>query len=98
MRMRQEEFDKFDNENPDIWNTFEKLTLEAIKIDHRNKFSAHSVIYYIRWDTMLHEKDEHGNPKLFKINDHVAPFYARKFMNMHKEHDGFFETREKRDV
>lgn len=73
-------FSAIDRALPQVWLQFEALTLELIR-SGRRRHSARDVLHRIRWDGSL------------RINDHWSPFYARKFLNAHPEHQGFFEFR-----
>jgi len=85
-----EKFDQFDNDNPKIWEMFERFTFELIS-KGRNRHSARDVIHRIRWETALKTDDPN-----FKVNDHWSPCYARKFHKVHPRYDGFFSVRPSR--
>jgi len=83
-------FNQYHRKNPHIWNEFQRLTLALIARGVKH-YSARTIIHYIRMNTQLKE-----NNSSFKINDHISPYYARKFMQEHPEHDGFFKVRRSR--
>ena len=84
----RERFEAFDAEHPEVWEMFERLTFDVIRAG-RSRFSAKVVFGRMRWDTALRADDGNG----WKLNDHFTAYYARKFMERHPAHDGFFETR-----
>ena len=83
------DFEQYDRDNPSIWLAFEKTTLEAIEKGFKN-YSSKGVFEIIRWHTP-------GNIKKdgFKVNNDYTPDYSRKFMNIYKEHNGFFRTKKR---
>ena len=80
-------FNKYDQENPAIWELFQKYTLEAKEKGFKN-YSANGIFEIIRWHTK-----ESGNDS-FKINNNYRPDYARKMMNYYPVLNGFFRLRE----
>jgi hypothetical protein len=84
--MTYEDFQKYDAENPQVWEMFVKFTFEAIRAG-RKRFSSELIINVIRWETQLRGNDE------FKVNNDLKPFFARKFHQEYPEHQGFFSTR-----
>ena len=86
----KENFEQFDRENPDIFKTFAHFALIATR--HRRYYSAKAVFHRVRWETMVSGKDD-----AYKIDDGWISHYARKFMICYPEHDGFFQTRSRRD-
>jgi len=82
----QENFIKYDQENPDVYDLFKRFALEASK--HRTRYSAKSIFHRIRWETMVSGKDSE-----FKIDDGWISHYARKFLAEFPSLEGFFETR-----
>ena len=71
---------------PHIWTQFERFTLDVIRTG-RDTYSAHAIVQRIRWYTEI----ERGERE-FKISNTSFPFYARLFMAVHPQHDGFFRT------
>lgn len=84
----RERFEAFDAAHPEVWQMFERLTWDAIRAGRR-RFSAKTIFGKMRWDTALHADDGEG----WKVNNSFTAYYARKFMDAHPAHDGFFETR-----
>ncbi len=78
----------FHKANPHVYKLFEELTFRAIARG-RQRYSAQTIIEQIRWHFDIETGDES-----FKLNDHHKPYYARYFMHLHPEHEGFFETRQ----
>jgi len=85
---RQADFDRFDRENPAVYRLFRRFALEALAVGGRRRFGARMIGERIRWYAAV-ETSGHD----FKVNDHLWPFYARKFMADHPQHAGAFETR-----
>jgi hypothetical protein len=48
------------------------------------------VFHRVRWETMVSGGDD------YKIDDGWISHYARKFMRLHRQHEGFFRTRLRR--
>lgn len=81
----RENFQLHLEQNPHIWDMFERFALQAASV--RKHFSAKAIIHRIRWET---EIEEIGS--IFKLSDGWISHYARKFMEDHPELDGFFKT------
>lgn len=81
------EFESFDKANPEVWKLFRRFTFELID-KGRTHFSADAVVHRIRWETAIRTTTTD-----YKINDHHVAFYARKFMRLYPQYDGFFRTR-----
>jgi len=82
------ESEAYHQANPEVYELIKKFTFQVIEagFDH---YSIASIYERVRWHT---EVETAGDP--FKINNNHRPYYARKFMEDHPEHDGFFFTRE----
>ena len=86
----KENFEKYDEENPQIYFLFKQFALQAAQ--YRTRYSAKSIFHRIRWETMVTAKDSE-----FKIDDGWISHYARKFMNEYPQLSNFFETRLRKD-
>lgn len=90
-----ENFKIHDKKNPHIWDAFERYALIMTK--HRDFYSAKAVFHRVRWDTAIGEipmpENDQGE---FKISDGWISHYARKFLESHPEHEGFFRTQNRR--
>jgi hypothetical protein len=86
----KENFIKFDQENPRIWELFRKYTNRA-RIA-RDKYSAKAIFHRIRWEEVIERRTED-----FKIDDGWISHYARKYMDMYPQSEGFFEIRTRRN-
>lgn len=86
----KENFEKHHAENPDIYDRFCYYANKAASV--REYYSAKCIFHRIRWETQIEEKQSD-----FKIDDGWISHYARKFMDEHPEHEGFFQTRKRRD-
>lgn len=87
----REGFNKFNMENPHIFQAFEKQVLKAIH-NGKKKISAKMIINWIRWHEFLDSTDEN-----FKINDAYQAYYARHFIEKYPEYNGIFELRKLRN-
>lgn len=85
MRKQVSEYHK---RHPEVWDLFVSFSFQMINKGYKN-YSAKAVFERIRW-----EKDAGGNGITeFKIGNNHPSFYARRFMKMYPEYDGFFRTR-----
>lgn len=77
---------QYHSENLPVFLTFES---EALKLAEtgRQHYSARTIIEFLRHQTAVRGNDE------FKINNNMAPYYARLFEYRHPEYTGFFEKR-----
>ena len=85
----REQCAKFHNEHPRVWVLFVKFTRNRIRRGFKN-YSVSAIFERVRWET--DQADTKGGV-IFKINNNYKPFYARRFMKVYPEHDGFFRTR-----
>jgi len=70
--------------NPEVWNLFERFSLEAISRG-RKKLSGWLIVNRIRWETAVVTTGSD-----FKIsNDHIA-FYTRLFRCKYPQHKNLF--------
>lgn len=81
-------FDRFDAENPFVWDLFQQFALEAIYAG-RKRLSVSLIIERIRWETTVVRSDPDG----FKINNNFRAYYARKFHRQYPAFSSFFTTR-----
>jgi hypothetical protein len=79
----------FHNEHPEVWEYFVKFTLERIRRGFKH-YSSNAIFERIRWE--LGDVGEDGVEQ-FKLNNNYRPFYARRFMRVYPQYDGFFRTR-----
>ena len=86
----KENFDIHHEKHPEIWRMFCHYALQATKA--QKHFSAKCIFHRVRWETQIVE----GNSE-YKIDDGWISHYARKFMECYPEHEGFFETRVRRE-
>lgn len=75
-----------------VYNKFEELTLHLIN-QGWPRYSSDAILHRIRWHMRVDKGDRE-----FKCNDHWTSHLSRWFMAKHPEHEGFFETRERRKV
>ena len=79
------QFKQYHEENPHVWEAFQKYAKEATK--YRSNFSVRAVFEQIRWETMISGAGE------YKLWDHGMPYYGRLFEEVYPEHQGFFRKR-----
>lgn len=88
-----ERFEKFHKQNPHIYELFCKYSCEAIK-SGKKRMSHWLVANRIRWDAeVVTNTDEQ-----YKISNDFIALYARKFMEEHPQHNGFFKTKEMKRI
>jgi len=75
-------------ENPHVYELFERFSLQAIGSGRKN-FSHWLIMNRIRWETAITTTGDE-----FKIRNDFIAYYARLFMALHPEYDGFFRIRE----
>lgn len=83
----KEQFERFDNSHPVVYNLFKKFAIEASWTHKR--FSADAILHRIRWYTQVETQDFSG----FKINNNYAAFYARKLAKDMPQFKNFFSFR-----
>ncbi len=81
----------FHKEHPEVWHLFTDYTFERIRKGFRH-YSAKSVFERIRWETDSPSYDKRFE---FKVNNNFTCVYARWFMEVFPEHEGFFRTRKR---
>jgi hypothetical protein len=84
-------FNKFNKENPHVYQAFERESLKAIE-KGREKISAKLIINWIRWNEFLNSSDLN-----FKINDAYQSYYARLFVARHPQYYDKFDFRKLRN-
>lgn len=95
MITREEEInaqaEAFSDANPIVQRLFVRFTMEAISRGFTH-YSSKSIFERIRWETDQADSDGQST---FKINNNYTSWYARRFMEIHPEHSGFFRTRDR---
>ena len=92
----REAFEKFDQDNPQVWKLFLELVIKHINAGHR-RGSVEFIFNIMRW-----EHDMETTDPFYKINNNHKPFYARKWIRFCVEHNepkylkikDYFQTRE----
>ena len=87
-RLTVRDFRAYHKANPQVWKLFKKFTMQVIGRGYRH-FGSGAIIERIRWFVNVETKNDP-----WKINNNYRSFYARKFMEMYPEYDGFFRRRE----
>lgn len=81
---------RFHREHPKVWELFVQFTFELIDRGFKHYSAQHGVFARIRWETDQADVDGRS---MFKLNNNYSPFYARRFMKMYPQHNGFFRVR-----
>ena len=82
------DYERFCSDHPRVWSLFCRFTYDRIHRGFKH-YSAKGIFERIRWETAEAETGEQE----FKLNNNYASFYARDFMRIAPEHEGFFRTR-----
>jgi len=91
MNRREEmkwQFEAFHYAHPRVWELFKKFTWERISRGFLH-YSSKGIFERIRWETAVAETGKQE----FKLNNNFSAFYARTFMRIYPEYEGFFRTR-----
>lgn len=83
----REQVIRFHEKNPEVMELFSRFTFDRINKGFKH-YSVNGIFERIRWETAT-AGDESG----FKLSNNHRPFYARAWMKMNPEYDGFFRTR-----
>ena len=78
----------FHQAHPKVWELFDRFTRDRISRGFEY-YSAKAVWERIRWETEQAQTSEVE----FKLNNNFPAFYARAWMKMNREYQGFFRTR-----
>lgn len=93
----RDQFILFHKANPDIYDLFERFTLEALKTG-MTKVGAKFVFERIRWELYVATTGKTYAPlagRLVKLNNNYTAWYARLFMAKNRSYKGVFELRRK---
>lgn len=80
---------EFHRQNPEVYQMVEKFTFDVISRGFEN-YSINSVFERIRWHTDIETMDQAP----FKLSNNHRAYYARYFMHLNPQFDGFFRTKE----
>lgn len=83
---------RYVDRHPKVAHAFVKFSLEAIDKGFKN-YSVNAIFERIRWE--FDEVDTNGQ-STFKISNNHRAWFARKFMELYPQHEGFFRIRERR--
>lgn len=84
-------FDEWLEQNPLVWELFERFTFEAIAAGMR-RYSADAICHRIRWHVEIETCDRDG----FKLNNNHVAYLARLFAKKNPKHADFFRLRAQR--
>ena len=88
MSRLQAAFNKFDKDNPHVWNYFVQFAFQAIDRGHKH-LSTKLIIERIRWEIYMTTISDDE----FKICNNHTPYYARKWNREYPIYSTFFEIR-----
>lgn len=92
-RSIQARFEEFHEAHPEVYWLFRHFAQEVRLAGHR-RYSADAILHRIRWEYDVNRHRDGG----FKINDHFSSRYARLLMADDPSFEGFFATRELRNI
>lgn len=87
MTSQKHKFLIFHQQNPELWGWIDHYALSCARRGWQH-YGIQSVIEVARWKTAIQTQ---GDP--YKINNNYTAHYARMWMLVHPEYDGFFRTR-----
>lgn len=79
--------------NPHVWEAYQRFALQMIGRGFSH-YSSSLLINRIRWHFLV----EVRRTDVFRLNDHLSPFYARMFIAKFPEHAQLFRTRRQRSA
>lgn len=92
-------FIDFHRDNPQVYEEFKKMALQAINAG-KKKISAKMIVNVIRWSVYMETIDlnlfeqKNKEPRKFKINDAFISRWARVFVNEYPQYADRLEMRE----
>lgn len=87
----QERFERFDRENPVVYQHLERLAFEAVA-SGMQRIGVRNLWEVMRWHVWMQTRD----PSHLKLNDHYHSRYVRKLLRAHPELQDYFELRKLR--
>lgn len=84
-----ERFKEFHNQNPRVWNLFQRFAFEVIKAGYAH-YSADAIFHRIRWHVHIETVGD-----TVKLNDHYTSYYARLFAVAYPAHAELFQHRKR---
>jgi len=90
----KENFNEYHKNHPEIYDLFVKFTNMATQ--RKKYYSAKAIFHRIRWESMI-SSDTHQLLGDYKIDDGWISHYARMFMDDFPQHQGFFQTRDRKN-
>ncbi len=84
----RQEFERFHDANPEVWEFFERFCLEMINAGQTG-FGAPVIWEHIRWETRI-QKESDGP---YRLPNQHRPYYARLFQERHPKSAHHIATR-----
>ncbi len=75
--------------HPEVYERFRQIAFDLLRNGHKH-YSADGILHVIRFElnrVIANPKDQ------YRINNNFSAYYARYFIHMYPEYEGFFETR-----
>ena len=88
----QEKFEKFHQENPDVYRLLVKLARQ-VKASGRRHYGIGALFEQVRWHYAIERKGQDGE---FKLANDLRSRYSRLIMAQEPDLAGFFDTRQLR--
>ena len=90
----RDQVSRFHHAHTEVFNLFIRFSIDRIHHGFKH-YSVNAIFERIRW-----ECDSIGgnDQATFKLNNNYRAFYARRFMRMYPEHEGFFRTRRQTSI
>lgn len=87
-----EQFKKYHEQNPHVYEEFGRLAYQMKKTGRR-KYSSKMIINVLRWNMDLRTEGD-----VFKINDKFQSIYGRLFVYHNPDFEDFFEFRIRKNM
>ena len=72
--------------NAHVYLSFEALAFSKVRIGF-TRYSSRAIIHILRHESEVRE----DQPSVFKISDHVSPYFSRLFAVRWPQHEKFFQ-------
>lgn len=86
-KQKEIEFAEYNRLNPQVWVWFDRLVRYTISKGCKHT-SAYLIFEQIRWETGVETQGDE-----WKVNNNHRPYYARLWMDMNPEYEGYMYVR-----
>jgi hypothetical protein len=90
--IREAQFVKFHQENPKVYQLWDRFTKEAIAKGH-TKIGSAMILERIRWETSVATVNARPDGERLKLNNNFKSYYARLWMSKNPQHKDIFPTK-----